>query len=297
MSNAKKFWRDTTAFLLAVIMVCCSLMYSPDRAHAAAKKKTGEDDLKKMSEEVIWLVNEARAEENERIDAENIKRAEEGLDPLPRLKPLKSVPYLNDKARERSREIIFKFSHYRPRWDGGEDDMDNLFITIIDDNLIPYNAAAENIAAGGDNALATFNQWKDSPSHWKAILSPDYTHIGVGCSYEKDSTYGYYWAQLFITYDKESYGPLDEEYIPERYATVPKSAGDINGDGEINSYDLVTLRKAVTGQIELNDLQRESADLLKDGSITAADITVLKRYICGVYRTLPITMDLLPPKN
>ena len=42
MSNAKKFWREATAFLLAVIMVCCSLMYSPYRAHAAAKKKSEE---------------------------------------------------------------------------------------------------------------------------------------------------------------------------------------------------------------------------------------------------------------
>ncbi len=289
MSNVKMLCCRSTAFLVAVIMVCCSLMYYPCRTHAAVKKS--DEELKKMSEEIIWLVNEARAEENEKIKAENVKRAEEGLEPLPLLKPMKSVPYLSDKARERARETIFKFSHYRPRWDGKEDDMDNLFITIVDENLIPYSGAGENIAAGFDNAKATFNQWKESPGHWKAIISPSYTHIGVGCAFDENSTYKYYWAQLFISYDYETFGPLEDEYIPERYKTVPKDTGDINGDGEINSYDLITINKYLAKKLDLNDLQIASADLLKDGSITSADATVLRKYILGKVKTVPLTMD------
>ena len=107
-----------------------------------------------------------------------------------------------------------------------------------------------------------------------------------------NSTYKYYWCQLFVTYDTDKFGPLDNEYIPERYKTVPVDTGDVNGDGEINSYDLITLNKYLARQIELNDLQIAAADTLKDGSVTSADATILRRYILGKYKSLPVTMDM-----
>ncbi|WP_024860999.1 CAP domain-containing protein [Ruminococcus flavefaciens] len=567
MSNVKRLWRDATAVLLTVIMVCCSVMNGPCRTHAVDEKPS-DVDLKKRSEEIVRLVNEAREEENKRIDAENVERAKNGEELLPRLQPLKEHYYLDDKARERAREIIFDFAHYRPgkrtfklhnpfnkqvenienmlkerninvQWnedkteftswivddiiideirsildnyncpdyefvtgrfvfdeeldaaliekldqsfaeneiavvwgddldyveacenndetigrineileecgcpehtyvdgifefnedvteyqfaklnrqfqvknlsvvwsdddrvitpvDADEDavntinavirnvnkidfvnlqntakfifndeltaeqlektknmlseknitvkwaannksftsskkdaltlsfirqilkdeinyEMGDSFATIIDTNLIPLTCAGENLAAGFGTAEQTFEQWKNSPNHWRAILSPEYTHIGVGCAYEQNSTYGYYWTQLFVAMDDngqdtnnntnigdDKNDPDDKTNPPDDKKqvsdVVPKGSGDINGDGEINSFDLITLRKYVTGQIELNDLQRESADLLKDGSITAADITVLQRYINGVYRSLPVKMDQLPPLN
>ena len=91
-------------------------------------------------------------------------------------------------------------------------------------------------------------QWKESPGPLEGY---------------ENSTYKYYWAQLFISYDYETFGPLEDEYIPERYKTVPKDTGDINGDGEINSYDLITINKYLAKKIDLNDLQIASADILK----------------------------------
>lgn len=375
MTNIKKISLKALAAFLSVIMALSFAAYRPHRITSAADDK----DLRAMADEIVILVNEARVEAG--------------------LKPLKAVPYLNDKARERARETIFDFSHYRPgkrvyyltaesifTLDNANDEQtqnaynelvgrncfaewnedmtsfrvderkteaveeiligesidysytvtttgldkllaekeynvtwseDNksfsidkkyetavtklmketdikfsvgdLFITIIDGNLIPYTRAAENIAAGFDNAQDTFNQWKNSPVHWKAIMNPDYTHIGVGAAYEKDSEFRYYWEQFFVAVD----GELNDQYIPESQKTVPVGSGDINGDSEINSFDLITINRYLAKETELNDLQKESADLLKDGVITSADAVVLRKYILGEYQEIPMTMDML----
>lgn len=256
-------------------------------------------DYKAMAEEVIILVNEAREEAG--------------------LKPLYMVPYLCDLSHIRARECMTRFSHYRPSPDGQADiEADErikeikatiadpiarneaineipeasrvTFISILDDSLVPYTRAAENIAAGSDNAEDTFNQWKNSPSHWAAIMNPEYTHIGVAVSYDQNSAYKYYWEQFFVATDKK----LDNQVIPERYKTVPKSSGDIDGDADINAFDLITINQYLADDTAfLNDLQVSSADMLKDGVITSADAMVLRKYLLGEYKTLPVTLDML----
>lgn len=221
-----------------------------------------ENDFPAMAEEIVILVNEAREAEG--------------------LKPVYMVPYLCDVANVRVRECIFNFSHTRP---GGES-----FVTALDDSLVPYSKAAENIAAGSDTAEATFNQWKNSPSHWASIMNPEYTHIGVAVSYDMNSEYKYYWEQFFVATNKK----LDNQTIPERYKTVPKSSGDINGDAEINTFDLIKVNQYLADDTAfLNELQISSADMLKDGAITSADAMVLRKYILGEYKTLPVTMEML----
>ena len=221
-----------------------------------------QDDFKAMAEEIVVLVNEARTAEG--------------------LKPLYMVPYLCDVANVRVRESIFSFSHNRPN---GES-----FITALDDSLVPYSKAAENLAAGSYTAEETFNQWKNSPNHWRSIMNPDYTHIGVAVSYDMNSEYKYYWEQFFVATDVA----LNDQTIPERYKTVPKSSGDINGDAEIDTFDLITINKYLADDTAyLNDLQVESADMLDDNVITSADAMMLKKYILGEYKTLPITMEML----
>lgn len=269
MSNVKKFWCELTAVLLAVIMVCCSLLSYPGRTHAA--KQLSDEEIKEVSDRLIVLVNEARAEEG--------------------LEPMVAVPYLNDKARERARESMTKFSHWRPRWDGKPDDDDNIFATIIDDSLIPYSVVGENLAGGFPTAEQTFDQWRNSPGHWAAIMNPNYTHIGVGGGFDENTQYKYYWCQLFVAYDSAQSGVLAGEYIPERYKTIPIDTGDINGDEEINSFDLITINKYLAGKVRLNDLQLASADVLIDGSVTSADVIVLRKYILGKIKSIPLTMD------
>lgn len=56
---------------------------------------------------------------------------------------------------------------------------------------------AENIAAGYETAAAVFNAWKNSPGHNANMLSPNYTVIGIGRSYDVDATYDWYWTNTF----------------------------------------------------------------------------------------------------
>ena len=249
------------AAVVAFVMTFGTSMSYSKKTHAVE-----DEELKAMAEEIIWLVNEARIEAG--------------------LLPLKAVPYLCDVAQVRARECIFEFSH----WRSSEHTDENLFITAVDVTLVPYAYAAENIAAGSSTAEATFNQWKNSPNHWRSIMNPDYTHIGVAVSYDMNSEYKYYWEQFFVAVS----GKLNDQTIPKRYKTVPKSSGDINGDAEIDTFDLITVNQYLADDTAfLNDLQIESADMLKDNAITSADAMVLRKYILGEYKTLPVTMEML----
>ena len=64
-----------------------------------------------------------------------------------------------------------------------------------------YNTyRGENIAAGNSTALATFNQWKNSPGHNANMLSPNFNAIGIGRAYAATSTYKTYWTTTFGGY-------------------------------------------------------------------------------------------------
>lgn len=258
MEHLKKYTdRIISVFMSLVITTLC--MNCPMKSEGS-----DEPDLKDMAEQIIVLVNEARAEE--------------GLDPV------YAVPYLCDMAYVRARECISSFSHERP--DGSS------FIDIVDYSLVPWASSAENIAAGMNTAEATFNQWKNSPKHWAAIMNPDYTHMGVGVAYEPNSDYQWYWEQLFVKLDSSACpsGELNGQYFPPKYKIVPKAAGDLNGDGVIDSFDYVLLKQYLSKEVTFNPLQVESADLLMDGAITYSDAAYLKRYILGEINQLPVSI-------
>lgn len=258
MEHLKKYTdRIISVFMSLVITTLC--MNCPMKSEGS-----GEPDLKDMAEQIIVLVNEARAEE--------------GLDPV------YAVPYLCDMAYVRARECISSFSHERP--DGSS------FIDIVDYSLVPWASSAENIAAGMNTAEATFNQWKNSPKHWAAIMNPDYTHMGVGVAYEPNSDYQWYWEQLFVKLDSNvcPSGELNGQYFPIKYKIVPQAAGDLNGDGVIDSFDYVLLKQYLSKEVTFNPLQVESADLLMDGAITYSDAAYLRKYILGEINKLPVSV-------
>ncbi|MGP4062146.1 CAP domain-containing protein [Halobacillus sp. H74] len=74
------------------------------------------------------------------------------------------------------------FSHYSPNGNGLKERLENVF----------YVRAGENIAAQYTDAAAALHGWLNSPGHRKALLDPDYTHIGVGV-HER------YYTQNFLT--------------------------------------------------------------------------------------------------
>lgn len=113
----------------------------------------------------------------------NIERAAHGACPVTMNSSLRS------SAAVRALEIIDKFSHERPdgtRW-----------VTAI---RIKYACAGENLAAGQRTPANVVNAWMNSEGHRKNLLNPKYTEIGVACYHDPDSTYKYYWGQLFAGY-------------------------------------------------------------------------------------------------
>lgn len=257
LNNLKNFAKKAIDCITALVMVITITSTPLTNAHA---ESIPDNQLNDMAIEIAFLVNEYRAENN--------------------LNPIFVVPYLCDSARVRSRECIQTFSHTRPD--------SSKFATIIDTNLIPYSAAYENIAAGYSNPEDTMKQWKESPGHNAAMLNPDLTHMGIGVAYEQNSTYQYYWSQLFIITDAH----FREEYIPNRHDIIPQAEGDITGDADVDTYDYIALadyiyKKNQNIPVYFNEEQLKTADCFRDGLITESDAKALVRYVLGEYESLP----------
>ena len=94
---------------------------------------------------------------------------------------------LENSAKIRAKETSSKFNHTRPNG--------YKYNTAI---AINYKTSGENVAAGQSTATEVFNSWMNSEGHKKNILSPNFTQMAVAVYYDKNLTYQYYWAQLFI---------------------------------------------------------------------------------------------------
>lgn len=258
--------RRFAALVSAVMMTLVCAVSFPKNAGAAE-----EINFNALVDEIAVLVNEARAEEG--------------------LAPMFLSPYLCEVADIRANECSVSFSHTRP--DGQN------FFTAIDYNEVPYTKISENIAAGNSTAEETFEQWKNSPSHWAAIMNPSYTHIGIGVKYVEGSMYGWYWTQAFAAVNTS----LEGQRIVERNQLLSTNnsdnqsasqfCGDVNGDGSINSFDYIALSQHIFGGESLSELQLEACDVMQDGSVNIADVIILRRYILGSYESLPITPDMI----
>lgn len=69
------------------------------------------------------------------------------------------------------------------------------------------------------------------------------------------------------------------------------AVGDVNGDGYINSQDVLLIRSALAGQSELFENQRKNGDTDADGKLTEKDAEIILRYATGEIRKLPYTSD------
>lgn len=119
--------------------------------------------------------------EKQVADLVNKERAKVGL------KPLILDTNLSKVARLKSQDMNDKnyFDHYSPTY-GSLDNMLKKF-------GISYRYAGENIAQGQQTPEQVMKSWMNSEGHRKNILSPNYTHIGVG-HYGTSN----YWTQQFI---------------------------------------------------------------------------------------------------
>lgn len=110
----------------------------------------------------------------------NSERAKQGVSPL------SWDSSLAKSAEIRANELLINFSHTRP--DGSSP------FTVIQGS---YGYVGENIAAGQRNNAAVMNSWMASPGHRSNILSSNFKKVGVALCYDPNSSYKYYWVQLF----------------------------------------------------------------------------------------------------
>ena len=135
------------------------------------------DNLSKICNGFLHLVNQERTQRH--------------------LRPLNVHPALTSSAKIRSKEIISSFSHTRPNG--------KPFHSVIDKSTYPYSFICENIQftshignrsyveedlfTGKDSQIVEaytriFNNFKNSPEHYKNMTNPDFIDTGVGISYK-----------------------------------------------------------------------------------------------------------------
>ncbi len=124
-----------------------------------------------------------KALEAEVIRLVNIERSKKGL------QTLKADWEISRVARYKSQDMINKkyFSHTSPTYGSP--------FKMLETFGIRFSSAGENIAYGQQTPAAVMNSWMNSSGHRANILSPSYTHIGVGLA--KSSSGVYYWTQMF----------------------------------------------------------------------------------------------------
>ncbi|MCM3569831.1 CAP domain-containing protein [Neobacillus mesonae] len=125
--------------------------------------------------------NGISAYEQKVVDLTNQERAKNGL------RDLKVDVELSKMAHEKSRDMSANgyFDHTSPTYGSPFDMMKQYGIS--------YRYAGENIAMGQKTPEEVVKAWMNSEGHRKNILSPNFTHIGVGYVSQ-----GNYWTQEFI---------------------------------------------------------------------------------------------------
>ncbi|WP_303965348.1 CAP domain-containing protein [Sporosarcina ureae] len=115
------------------------------------------------------------------LDLTNAERTKAGL------KPLQIDAALQKSAKQKSADMAANnyFSHTSPTYGSPFDQMKQ--------NGVTYRSAAENIAMGQRSAQEVVKAWMNSAGHRQNILTPGFTHIGIG--YDAN---GQYWTQQFI---------------------------------------------------------------------------------------------------
>lgn len=150
------------------------------------------------------------------IFATNIERARKGAGDLV------EDPQLTAYAQRRAEEISRDFEHRRPgntEWHSG---------------LTGQGAAGENLAYGFNDTQSVIAGWKNSPGHYRNMISTNFTKIGVGLAKINGI---YYWVQIFGNDNIGSFYTLRNGNTPsvgfERLSvdnvSIPLANNNLNG--------------------------------------------------------------------
>ncbi len=108
------------------------------------------------------------------------------------LAPLEYSKELTEIACARAEEIAWsgKHSHRRPNG--------RTCFTILKDAGFDEGYAGENIGWGYETAADVCDAWKNSETHLKNILDPDFKKIGIGVAADPDPDGKLCWTQIFL---------------------------------------------------------------------------------------------------
>jgi len=79
--------------------------------------------------------------------------------------------------------------------------------------------------------------------------------------------------------------------------TEPVLYGDLDNDGNIDSYDVMLIKRFVLKKLDTNlyNINLEAADAYLDGSIDSSDVAVIRRKVLKIVKELPYTPDYINP--
>ena len=138
------------------------------------------------------------------------------------LAPLTLSQELMNSAAVRSDELLEYYSHTRP--DGSD------CFTALENNI---GYRAENIAAGYSSADDVMDGWMNSSGHRANILGANFAKIGIGYTYDSNSYYQSYWAQMFRS----------REYSNETLSADELLSTNVMLSGNNSSDRVMTLRQ------------------------------------------------------
>lgn len=58
--------------------------------------------------------------------------------------------------------------------------------------------------------------------------------------------------------------------------------GDVNGDKQVKSNDLLLLKKYLLGLVDISDINAKNSDVTGDGNIKSNDLLLLKKFLLGI---------------
>lgn len=259
----KKMFRKMVSMVSAMVLTfSCSISIIKNVNNVSVTANASEESqYTELIEEMAVKFNEAREELG--------------------LEPLKIVPYINEISQVRAEEQPILYSHTRP--DG------SFFASIIDVNTVDYKTSGEILAAGSSDVDSIFTAWKNSPKHWTNITKPEFTHVGIGLTYDANSDGKWYWAAIFVGMWEDS-SPLEGERMPGKVPMVngvKENAefilGDATQDGMIAVSDATFALSAYTSissgiDPKLTEAQFKAIDVDGDGIITGTDANKILRY-------------------
>lgn len=91
--------------------------------------------------------------------------------------------------------------------------------------------------------------------------------------------------------------PLTVEVVSGKLSVIDYIPGDVNGDGIVNSTDVILMRRHIAGGYD-QSINALAADVNADGIVNSTDVILLRRYIAGGYEVcllpgLPVCNHIL----